>query len=297
MHEGRAPAPRSVLNGAAVSLLVGLAILAFAVLLGGFAALFQEPGRKAMPAIRTFAVVAAAAIALLHLLPEAFAEIGLPAILATLVGALGPAAIERTVPSQRHHTHEAPTTALAMGYAAVVVHQVGEGAALASLAKTGALRVGIVLAIAAHTAPLSMVVAIRVLEVKREAGKGQKRAIVLALLGVALSTVVGAGTGSLVGTAQLSAVQPWLLGLVAGLLLHALSHDVMIPAGESRQARVFDMLAGWAGLLVATVGIEEGDWLEKVPSSIRIAGFVALAGVIALKSFWWRGTKPHDHAH
>src|SRR5262245_1919731 len=117
-----------------MSLLVGIAILALAVFLGGLAALFRETGRGVIPAIRAFAVVAAASIALLHLLPEAIAEIGLPAIVATAAFAFGPAVLERSI-LEKHAQHEdAPTTALAMGYAAVVAHQAGEGAALASLA-------------------------------------------------------------------------------------------------------------------------------------------------------------------
>src|SRR5689334_14777484 len=109
-----------------------------------------------MPMIRTFAVVAAASIALLHILPEAVAAAGAGALAAALLGAVGPMVLERALPARP--SHEAPTTALAMGYAAVVVHQAGEGAALASLAETGALSAGIVLAIAAHTTPLAMVV-------------------------------------------------------------------------------------------------------------------------------------------
>ena len=79
-----------------------------------------------MPAIRTFAVVAAVAIALFHLLPEAISAAGWMVLIATAIGAFGPAALERMIPSERAHTHDAPTTALAMGYAAVIAHQAGE---------------------------------------------------------------------------------------------------------------------------------------------------------------------------
>ena len=122
-----------------MSLLLGIAVLALAVLLGGVAAAFRAPTQGAMSMFRTFAVVAAASIALLHLLPEAVADAGWGALAAAFLGAVGPIALERAIPSQHAHPHEAPTTALAMGYAAVVAHQAGEGAALASLAETGAL--------------------------------------------------------------------------------------------------------------------------------------------------------------
>ncbi len=268
-----------------MSLAFGIAVLAFAVLLGGLAALFREPARGAMAMLRTFAVVAAASIALLHLLPEAIADVGFGALVAAAVGALGPIALERAIPSHEHHAHEAPTTSLAMGYAAVVAHQAGEGAALASLAETGALAPGIVLAIAAHTVPLSMVVGIRVLEVRRRASSDGRRATVLALLGVAGATAVGAGLGSLLGHARLAAVQPWLLALVAGLLLHALSHDVLAPPLGSTRARVGDTLAGWAGLALAVFGVESGGWIDRVPAAVRVAGVGVLAAAIAARAF------------
>jgi ZIP family zinc transporter len=277
-----------------VSLPLGLAILALAVFLGGLAALFREPARWAMSAIRSFAVVAAAAIALLHLLPEAIAGAGWGALGAAFVGAFGPMLLERMIPSQHDHAHEAPTTALAMGYAAVVAHQAGEGAALASLAQTGALSVGIVLAVAAHTVPLAMVVGIRVLEARGEQEHGHRRAISLALAGVIAATAVGAAAGSLLGGARLTAVQPWLLAAVAGLLLHALSHDALAAPSTSAKARAGDMLAGWAGLALAIAGIEEGGWIVHVPWAARIAVTLLLAGAIAARSFLG---KPHAHGH
>jgi hypothetical protein len=269
-----------------VSLFLSIAILALAVFFGGLAALFRESGPRIIPAIRTFAVVAAASIALLHLLPEAIAVIGAPALLATAVGVFGPAVLERSMPSQRGHRHDAPTTALAMGYAAVVAHQAGEGAALASLASSGALSAGIVLAIAAHTVPLSMVVAIRVLEVK--AGANARRATAIALCGVAFATIAGALLGNLIGEHRLSAIEPWILASVAGLLLHALSHDALPTKAASTPARLVNVAAGWAGLLVAVLGVEEGSWLAQVPGWARTAGVVVLAGVIAALILWVR---------
>ncbi len=279
-----------------MSLLLGIAILALAVLLGGLAALFREPTRGAMSMIRTFAVVAAAAIALLHLLPEAIAAVGWGAIAAAALGAFGPIALERALPGHHHSPHETPTTALAMGYAAVVAHQAGEGAALASLAETGALTVAIVLAIAAHTVPLAMVVGIRVLEVRGDR-EGNGRAIGLALLGVMMATGCGAGAGSALGGARLVAVQPWLLAVVAGLLLHALSHDALAAPAVSLRARVGDTIAGWVGLAVATMGVEPGGWIEAMPWGLRAAGIAALGGAIAARSFLSRSGAARQRQH
>jgi ZIP family zinc transporter len=278
-----------------VPLALGIAILALAVLLGGLAALFPEPTRRVMSMVRTFAVVAAASIALLHLLPEAVSEAGWGALLAAALGAFGPIVLERAIPSQRAHAHDAPTTALAMGYAAVVAHQAGEGAALASLAETGALSAGIVLAVAAHTVPLAMVVGIRVVEVRADrTTDSHRRAIALALLGVMAATACGAGAGTLVGGARLAAAQPWLLATVAGLLLHALSHDALPAPSPSLQARAGDVLAGWAGLALATLGVERGAWFDRVPFALRAGSIVALAGAVTARSFFGR---LHSHSH
>lgn len=278
-------------------LAVGIAVLALAVFLGGLAASFRAPARWAMPVLRTFAVVAAASIALLHLLPEAIAAVGVGALAVAFVGAFGPLVLERAIPSRHAHAHEAPTTALAMGYAAVLAHQAGEGAALASLAETGALSVAIVLAVAAHTVPLAMVVALRVLEARGVAPSAGARAIVLALLGVASATAVGALAGSLIGGARLVTVQPWLLAAVAGLLLHALSHDAVSAPAVSTKARVIDTLAGWSGLALATLGVERGGWIEQVPAWLRAAGIAALAAGIAARSFAARGHTHGGHGH
>ena len=271
-----------------MSLPAGIAVLALAVALGGvFAAVWRKPGHAAFSAIRTFAVVAAAAIALLHLLPEAIASAGWGVLAATALGLLVPAVLERAMPGQHDHTHDAPTTALAMGYAAVIVHQAGEGAAVAALARTGALSYSIVVGIAAHTVPLAMVVAIRVLEARGERS-GPKRAMLLALGGVAGATVVGAAIGSTVGATALAAAQPWILAAVAGILLHALSHDALAAPGAGFAAKAADTGAGWAGLAIAALGVEEGAWLDRVHWSLRVAA-IALVGVaIAARSFWPR---------
>jgi ZIP family zinc transporter len=278
-----------------VSLLFGVALLALAVALGGLAAIWRATGRSAMHAIRTFAVVAAGAVAVLHLLPEALAAIGWPSLVAAAVGLVGPALLERSFTHDEHE--DAPTTALAMGYAAVVAHQAGEGAALAGLASTGALTASIVLAIAAHTVPLAMVVAIRVIEVRTAKGNGARGATVLALAGVAGATVVGALGGNLVGAQQLAAVQPWVLAVVAGLLLHALSHDVLAAPPETRRGRIGDATAGLVGLGVAVLGVEDTGWLAAVPMALRVAGVVVLAVAIAARSLVPRKGAKHAHPH
>lgn len=265
-----------------MSLAISVSILALAVMLGGLAAAFRHRGEGAMPAIRAFAVVAAASIALLHLLPEAFGEIGWRALLAAAVGFLTPTAVEHVVHARGEHSHRAPTTALAMGYAAVLAHQFGEGAAVASLARVGQLSAPVVLAIAAHTVPLAMVVAIQVLEAK--GGVGGKRATGVALAGVALATVVGACAARLVGVTRLEAVEPWIISTVAGILLHALSHEAPESIAVTPASRVGEAIAGLLGLALAALGVEEEAWLQRIPLGFRVAGIALLSGLILVRS-------------
>jgi ZIP family zinc transporter len=300
-----------------VSLLVGIAVLALAVLLGGLAAIYYEHARGAVPVVRTFAVAAAVSVALLHLLPEAVSAAGWWVLAAAAAGLVVPALLERALAARhahdhghRQHAHQgAPTTALALGYAAVIAHQAGEGAALATLARSGSLSFGIVLAIAAHTVPLAMVVAIRVLEVDHPRDRaahtegrptspppGRQRATVIALAGVALATAAGAAAGSVVSTAQLESIEPWMLAAVAGILLHALWHDALLPAAKTRAGRVVDAMAGMAGLGLAALSVEEGDWTAVVPSPLGAVGAALLAVAIVARSTLVRGgARPHHH--
>jgi ZIP family zinc transporter len=295
-----------------VSLLLGVLILALAVFLGGLAAVFRRRGERAMPAVRAFAVVAAASIAVLHLLPEAIGEIGWRALLAAAAGFVAPAALERLFPplgapphdpsrpvdeTDPDYQHRAPTTALAMGYAAVLAHQLGEGAAVASLARVGSLSVSILLAIAAHTVPLAMVVAIRVLEVKGDAGG--RRAMGLALAGVALATAAGAFAARLVGATRIAAVEPWLIATVAGILLHALSHEALASAAATTASRTAEAVAGLLGLALAVAGVESTGWIQHIPWALRAVGVALLAGLIIARSFVpiRAGHRHHAHRH
>ncbi|KYF68362.1 hypothetical protein [Sorangium cellulosum] len=275
-----------------MSLALGVSFLALAVMLGGLAALFRHRNEGAMSALRTFALVGAASIALLHLLPEALGEIGWLGFVAAAAGFLAPAVLERLVLGEAG-AHRTPTTALAMGYAAVLAHQFGEGAAVASLSRVGQLSLPIVIALAAHTVPLAMVVAIQVLEVR--AGTGGKRAMSAALAGIALATVIGAFATRLVDAEQFEAVEPWVLSAVAGLLLHALSHEAIASGPATFVSRAGEAMGGLLGLFLATIGIDKEEWVQQIPVALRISALVILAGLIFLRSYGPRRAVEHTH--
>lgn len=275
-----------------MSLALGVSLLALAVMLGGVAALFRHRNEGAMSALRTFALVGAASIALLHLLPEALGEVGWPGLVAAAAGFLAPAVLERLVLGDAG-AHRTPTTALAMGYAAVLAHQFGEGAAVASLSRVGQLSLPIVFALAAHTVPLAMVVAIQVLEVR--AGTGGKRAMSAALAGIALATVIGAFATRLVDAERFEAIEPWVLAAVAGLLLHALSHEAVASGPATTLSRAGEAVGGLLGLLLATIGIDEEEWVQEIPVPLQIATLVVLVGLVLLRSYGPRRAAEHPH--
>ncbi|WP_437875764.1 hypothetical protein [Sorangium sp. So ce513] len=275
-----------------MSLALGVSLLALAVMLGGVAALFRHRNEGAMSALRTFALVGAASIALLHLLPEALGEVGWPGLVAAAAGFLAPAVLERLVLGDAG-AHRTPTTALAMGYAAVLAHQFGEGAAVASLSRVGQLSLPIVFALAAHTVPLAMVVAIQVLEVR--AGTGGKRAMSAALAGIALATVIGAFATRLVDAERFEAIEPWVLAAVAGLLLHALSHEAVASGPATTLSRAGEAAGGLLGLLLATIGIDEEEWVQEIPVPLQIATLVVLVGLVLLRSYGPRRAAEHPH--
>jgi hypothetical protein len=269
-----------------VALLPGLALLALAVALGGVAAFWHEHARGAIAPLRVFAIAAAVSIALLHLLPEAVAEGGYFVLGAAAFGLLAPALLERAILPQHSHRHGAPAVALAMGYAAVMAHQVGEGAVLASLAETGGLSMSIVLTIAAHTTPLAMVVGMRVLELRE--GQGARRAAALALAGVLGATLLGAFVGTLLEADVLDVAGPWLLATIAGLLLHTLLHDAFPRPKGGTASRLVHAAAGWLGLGIALTGVEHGGehggWVEGLGATLRVGGIAILALAILVLS-------------
>lgn len=283
-----------------MSLIFAVACIAIAVLMGGLGGLGYRRARQAMPVVRTFAVAAAVGLSLLHLLPEAIEAAGWIVLAGTAAGMFVPAALERAVlkPKDGKHAHGAATTALALGYAAVIVHQAGEGAAMASLASAGELSLAVVLAIAAHTVPLAMVVAIRAVEANAERGHGERRGVAIgaALGGVMLATVAGALAGSLVGQDRLSSMEPWVLATVAGILLHALWHDALELPATSRRGRFADAAAGLLGLALTAVHYEDGHWHHPEAFGAVVAGVLALA-IVGRSAFAPAAKHDHGHAH
>lgn len=270
-----------------MSLAGGLAVLALAVLLGGLAAVWQHHGQRVVPGVAAFATVASAAVALLHLLPEAVVEGGLGTLVALVAALLIPVAIER-----RLHSAAASTSApLLAGYVAIVVHQAGEGTAVATLARTHELTLTIVIAIAAHTVPLAMVVAMRAMA----SGAGSRRAA-LALVGCALATIIGALSLDLFDASTLESIKPWLVASVAGLLLHALLHGNKRTEEDDLRHRITDAIAGLLGLVVVVASLEPDGWVRLVSWPLRIVALIVLGAAVVVRGFVRTGHTPAQDA-
>lgn len=265
-----------------MSLTLGIFLLVLAVALGGLLAVLRGWDSGAMPAIRTFAVVAAASIALLHLLPEALGELGWRALLPAAAGLLAPMVMERFIVGEDCARH-APRMALALGYAAVLVHQFGDGAAVSSLARAGLLSTPVVLALAAHTVPLAMVVSLLTREAR--AGADGVRVTCAALTGIALATVLGALTPRLIGQHRFESAEPWVLATIAGLLVHAVSHEAIASRAVTPASRAAEAAGGLLGLALGVLGIDEEAWVRRLPSGFSVAGLVLLAALVLLRSY------------
>lgn len=265
-----------------MSLAVGLSVLAIAVALGGLAAAWRDHGRRVVPGIATFATVAAAGVALLHLLPESIVEGGVLTLIPLLLTLFVPVLLER----RSRKSEASPTGALIAGYIAVIIHQAGEGTAIATLARTNELRPTIILAIAAHTVPLAMVVAIRAITTSSDTRRSVTRAI-LALIGCALATVVGALSVEVIDATLLAQTKPWLVAAVAGLLLHALFHDheIQSPDEPDFRRRVTDIVAGLLGLSVAVLSLEPDGWVRLISWPVRLALLAALIAAVIVRVF------------
>ncbi len=265
---------------ALVSLAVGLSVLAIAVALGGLAAVWRDHGRRVVPGIATFATVAAAGVALLHLLPEAIVEGGVFTLVPLVVTLFVPAILER-----RTHDEQASTSgALVAGYIAVLVHQAGEGTAIATLARTNELRPTIIIAIAAHTVPLAMIIAIRAITMSTDAQRSALRAT-FALAGCALATVVGALSLEVIDASLITKGKPWLVAAVAGLLLHALLHGTKRSEEVNLRGRVTDIIAGLLGLSVAVLSLEQDGWVHHISWPLRLALLVAMVAAVIVRGF------------
>lgn len=199
-----------------------LAAIWLSVLLGAALGIWQRFAPRVTEPIRTFAVVAAALVVSLSLLPHALQSEGLGGLLAAAAGYLAIPALERLGMAlfRRGDPH---ALRLELGYGGLLLHRFGDGVTM-SVEGHGH---GVLWALGAHEVPIVALVMLAF------APRG---------LGVALTRSAGLGVSSSVGYFLISALPAatwhalhgWADAVAAGVLLHIVAHE-----GLRTQARAY----------------------------------------------------------
>ena len=239
-------------------MLFALLVAVFSVLLG--AALSFVPGRSraVLGYLRTFATLAAVAVVVTHLLPEALRELGPLSILLFFAGWFTPALAHFI--GQRSTQGRTAHAVLEAGYWGLVVHHVADGIGLGTYTRLPAdqgSHVDVVVALAAHTVPLIAVVS---LAYRTTFGA---RSAVLRSLGLALASVFGIALSSLVTLGAIDRFAPVIAAVAAGLLLHVVTHDLTEDPALSPVARVLDLCVAALGVGVSLFGV----WHSTEPAT------------------------------
>lgn len=236
----------------AVLLAAGVAVAAVA--LGLLLGLGSTGGSRVVGPLRTFAFAAALGVALTHLLPEAFAELGAPGLLLFAAASVAPAWGELVRRVTRRESHGAHGGALlGAGYAGLLVHHVGDGLGLGAYSELPGgptAHADVLVALAVHTVPL---VAVVTLAFRTQRGV---RTAVERALGLAAASVGGVLLSGSVPENITRAWSAWIAAGVAGLLMHVVTHDLGRDLPSSLGARAVDWLAAAAGIATSTLGAE-----------------------------------------
>ena len=217
----------------------------------GAALSFAPASRGLLGYMRTFATLAAVAVVITHLLPEALYELGPSSILLFLAGWFAPTLAHFV--GQRS-THGRPASAvLEAGYWGLIAHHVADGIGLGTYTRLPeGSHLDVIVALAAHTVPLIAVVS---LAYRVTFGA---RAALLRSLGLALASVAGILLSALVAGATIERLSPIVAAVAAGLLLHVVTHDLTEEPPRSVAARTIDLAVALLGIGVSWLGLERG---------------------------------------
>jgi uncharacterized protein len=264
-----------------------LLITLTSLVVGGALAVATSRGHALLDVLRTFAVVAVATLAAVQLLPEAVASLGAWALLLFVLALALPPSLTwlwgRLAPSPERMS--ARGVGAELGYFGFVAHQFVEGLALGTY--TGPLHDdhdhgGLVLAVAAHTVPLTALFIGTVL--KRRGTRPALRRLVALLLASGL----GFAAAGWVATSFTETVAPTLAALVAGFLCHVLLHRHDVAPARGLGLRALELVAVLAGAALPLAAMHDhGDlqhalldaWLELalVTAPLVLLGLVLAA--------------------
>ncbi len=230
--------------------LLALLVAVCSVLLGAALSFVPTTSRAVLGYLRTFATLAAVAVVVTHLLPEALAELGPLSILLFVAGWVAPGLAHFI--GRRSTSGRTQQAVLEAGYWGLVVHHVADGIGLGAytrLPSADGSHLDVVVALAAHTVPLIAVVS---LAYRSTFGA---RAAVLRSLGLALASVLGIALSSLVSAHALQGFSPVIAAVAAGLLLHVVTHDLTEDTPRSAAARSVDLIVAALGVAVSLLGV------------------------------------------
>ncbi len=263
--------------------------LALSVSVGSVAAgtavvLLGSRSHRALEPVRTFALVAAGVVVLTQLLPAAMADVGLWALGVFGIALVAPAGFERVARGRSARREgEAPARldsswiAVELGYVGLLSHKLADGMALGlfgGLGPNGGIDVGVLVAIVAHTVPITGVLVLAYAD-----RYGNRHAMGRAA-GVAMATCAGVFIVGATPARIMAIWEPWILAVASGLLLHVIGHDWRAEVPRDLRGRMADMLAIAAGVVLALLaagGTHEHGHSGEASGGMRSEIFHALA--------------------
>ena len=255
-------------------MILALAASILSVALGAILGFVRGPMERTVGPVRTFAVVAAVAVALSTLMPESLAALGMWAFVVLGVAFALPAVIERImVRGHDHHVEQRRhRIGLDVSFIGLLIHQIGDGVGqgiYGAPTPPNEAHPDVVLAIAVHSIPVAAFV---VLAYRARVGSAVavQRAVALGVAGAA-----GVLMTRLVPSQTLQSWEPWTAAAVAGLLLHVVTHGWPLEPIRTTTGRVLDLGAVIAGGAVVFLGHDSHGGAEGGPD-LRGATFHAL---------------------
>ncbi|HWZ91195.1 MAG TPA: hypothetical protein VNW92_20180 [Polyangiaceae bacterium] len=274
-------------------MLFALLVAVSSVMLGA-ALSFTPTSRGLLGYMRTFATLAAVAVVVTHLLPEALHDLGPLSILLFLMGWFAP--VLAHLIGQRSTSGRPAHAVLEAGYWGLVIHHVADGIGLGTYTRLPAAHgshLDVIVALAAHTVPL-----IAVVSLAYRTTFGARSALIRSL-GLALASVFGIGLSSLAQAHTIERLAPVIAAVAAGLLLHVVTHDLTEDPPLGLFSRALDLVVAALGVAVSLLGIEQSaapaTWAfaQCLVGLMERAAIVTLLG-LALAALTLRASNPHS---
>ena len=236
-------------------MVIALIIAAASIVGGSLLALLPTRRSQILGPIRTFGLTASASVVVLHLLPEVYEARGALGLLAFFAALLAPSVLGsvRRVATSSPSDAKAEWVTLRITYLSLLVHSVADGIALSAYSghmHDGKPHYDVLVALSAHTVPVAAVMTLTVRDFR-----GIRLALFSAL-GLWIATSVGVIGAGLVPHAVVEGAAAWVGAVVAGLLLHVVTHDLGGHAPARPLERAVDLVAATAGI---GVGLLSGD--------------------------------------